>query len=609
MKIRLPLYAQIFGVLFLYLFTLTTIVFIGFNAQFGLGWDALIKSPLGDRVNTIADAIAGQLSSSSREHWDSVLKSYSHRHHVQFYVFSMFGHQLAGDKLVIPASVVERVPEFDPKHRPPHHNWAVFHAGEPGSSLAGPPRLLQLGRFHTSEFPPGGPGDPPGAFGAFGPGGPEDLSGPGGHPGFGGPGGPGGFGGPGGPGGADGAGAFGPPHDDPGGAGGPGGLGGPGGSGGPGGPLDPGGPDINGAAPFGDDGAHGPHMPQEFMHAHGQFMVHSQNPDRFWICTRVTLTPVGSMFPLPVVLVGISDNIWQNNMIFDSRFILESASLLVFLSVVFWWPFVHSISHSLSKLTSATEKIAEGKFETRLRVDRGDEIGRLSEAVNIMAERLATFVSGQKRFLGDISHELFSPIARLQMALELLDEDATDSQKSLVQDIREEISEMNNLVNELLAFSKAGLKGKDLELTAVNPKTIVNELVQRMNLSEKVLVKFIDDSKVIADPLMLSRALSNILRNSVRYAGDKGPITISSEKHAEQLSIIVSDCGAGVPEEALKRLTEPFFRPEASRSRSSGGVGLGLAIVKSCVEACNGTLSLRNRAQGGFEVEIRLEQA
>ncbi len=146
MKIRLPLYAQIFGMLFLYLLTLTTIVFISFNAQFGLGWDALIKSPLGDRVNTIADAISGQLGSSTIDQWDGILKSYSGRHHVQFIVFSIFGHQLAGDKVVVPPEVMARVPEFDPNRRPPHPSWLSFHAGEPGSREAGPPRYLQSGR-------------------------------------------------------------------------------------------------------------------------------------------------------------------------------------------------------------------------------------------------------------------------------------------------------------------------------------------------------------------------------------------------------------------------------------------------------------------------------
>jgi two-component system sensor histidine kinase CpxA len=115
--------------------------------------------------------------------------------------------------------------------------------------------------------------------------------------------------------------------------------------------------------------------------------------------------------------------------------------------------------------------------------------------------------------------------------------------------------------------------------------------------------------EVTADPLLLSRAFSNVLRNSVRYAGDSGPITISAVEHINQFSILISDCGPGVPEEALKRLAEPFFRPEASRSRSSGGVGLGLAIVKSCIEACDGALYFRNRAHGGFEVEIRLNRA
>jgi two-component system sensor histidine kinase CpxA len=226
-----------------------------------------------------------------------------------------------------------------------------------------------------------------------------------------------------------------------------------------------------------------------------------------------------------------------------------------------------------------------------------------------MAERLTNFVSGQKRFLGDISHELSSPIARLQIALELLSEAASENQSPLISDIREEVEEMTNLVNELLAFSKAGLKGMDLNLTIVNPKLVVLDLIDRMSLKDKVILQFSDEPEVIADPLLLSRAFSNILRNSLRYAGERGPITISAERQVAQVAVIFSDCGPGVSDEALKRLTDPFFRPEASRSRSSGGVGLGLAIVKTCVEACNGTLLLRNKPGGGFEVEIRLNQA
>jgi two-component system sensor histidine kinase CpxA len=627
-KVRLPLYAQIFGMLSLYLLTLTAIVFITLNAQFGFGWDALIKSPLGDRVNTIADAVVGHLASSKKAQWNDVLKSYEKRHHLKFFLFDVFGHQLAGATTELPKTIERYVPEFGGPHR--FGPWtrarivARTYRGGPdhiaGQSLDGPlpPPMLWEAVNRTPVTMEKNEKKTMGAqaaqnrsskaesVAAAAPSSRLIVTAPGGEP-------------------VGPDGMWTPPGEDM----------GPRPSGPPWGPPDSGGFPRGGRTeppafgmpppPFFHEGQDpmvppqfGPangepvawHLPPEMMHAHGQFMMHSQNPDRFWICTRVHVSALDSTFPIPAVLVAESDNIWQNNLLFDTTFILEVAGALLAFSLIFWWPFVYSISHSLAKLTTATEAIAEGQFDTRLEVERGDEIGRLSDAVNVMAGRLASFVSGQKRFLGDISHELFSPLARLQMALELLDEDATENQKATVNDIREEVSEMNNLVNELLAFSKAGLKGREIELTVVNVRKIISESVDRTTPNDNFVVKVPGEPKAIADAVLLSRAVSNVLRNAVRYAGDKGPITVavSSDRHTEQISIVISDCGKGVPEEALSRLAEPFFRPEASRSRSSGGVGLGLAIVKSCVEACNGTVAFRNRAQGGFEVEMRLQE-
>ncbi|HEY9683949.1 MAG TPA: HAMP domain-containing sensor histidine kinase [Oculatellaceae cyanobacterium] len=659
MKVRLPLYAQIVGMLFLYLLTLAAIVFISLNAQFGFGCEALIKSPLGDRVNTIADAVAGRLASSKKAEWNDVLKSYEKRHHVKFYLFDIFGNQLAGPPIEVPKTIVQQVPEFGRPHRfgpwPPamvrfrmHNDGARFFAGrnfDGPSPTASPNNGIPDKEKTTKATKDAGDAEgpvltvvPSGGVAIVAPGSEKFLT-----PGF--------------EHGMD----MGPPPghgmglipDDR--------MGPP--------------PEIDGGPPPGrrtelppkiapgsmlqrSEGspvpnvefdlapasvleapsefamhgrpfihrAHDPlsppdfgppdggpptviHVPPDMMHARGQFMLHSQNPDRFWIGTRVPVVALDAPFPIPCVLIAETDNIWRNNLLFDTALVLEAGAVVLAFSLIFWWPFVYSISHSLAKLTTATEAIADGRFDTRLTVKRGDEIGRLSEAVNIMAGRLANFVSGQKRFLGDISHELFSPLARLQMALELLDEDATENQKAMVNDIREEVSEMNNLVNELLAFSKAGLKGREIELTVVNVKGIVSEQLDRMNIAENIVLNISGDLRVVADAVLLSRAISNVLRNAVRYAGDKGPITITAERHSDQVSITISDRGNGVPEEALSRLAEPFFRPEASRSRSSGGVGLGLAIVKSCIEACNGTVIFRNRAQGGFEVEMRLQQA
>ena len=103
--------------------------------------------------------------------------------------------------------------------------------------------------------------------------------------------------------------------------------------------------------------------------------------------------------------------------------------------------------------------------------------------------------------------------------------------------------------------------------------------------------------------------MSNLLRNALRYAGKAGPITVQAVVQGESVLLTVSDVGPGVPAEALPRLGEPFYRPDQARARESGGTGLGLAIVRTCVEACRGRLTLRNRQPVGFEAEIRLAKS
>jgi len=108
------------------------------------------------------------------------------------------------------------------------------------------------------------------------------------------------------------------------------------------------------------------------------------------------------------------------------------------------------------------------------------------------------------------------------------------------------------------------------------------------------------------NPDYLMRAISNLLRNAIRYAGDRGPVTVSARRDRDEISIAVSDHGPGLPEDEIDRVFTPFYRLETSRNRDAGGAGLGLAIVRSCVEACKGSVRCRNLAPSGLEVEIRL---
>lgn len=331
-------------------------------------------------------------------------------------------------------------------------------------------------------------------------------------------------------------------------------------------------------------------------------LIHTRKPDRFWV-----LFPAPQLEPGPRRLVAIAETLSAGGLLIDYRPWIWAAGAVLVISVLWWVPFVHGITRSLWQMTLATERISEGRFDTRVPEQRGDELGRLGAAINSMAGRLEHHLTGQKRFLSDISHELCAPIARLQMALGILEQRADPNEIRQLADLREELDQMSGLVNELLSFSRAGLKSRDLPLTRVPLQPLVERVLQREGIGgEEIELNLAPDAAVLAEPELLTRALGNLLRNARRYAGGAGPITLGATRDRDSIVFTVADEGPGVPPDALSRLGEPFFRPDAARTREQGGTGLGLAIVKTCVEACHGTLTLKNREPRGFVAELRL---
>lgn len=334
-------------------------------------------------------------------------------------------------------------------------------------------------------------------------------------------------------------------------------------------------------------------------------LVHTQNPERFWM-----LFPASQIEPGPRRLVAIAETLSAGGLLIDYRPWIWAAAAVLLISVLWWLPFVHGITRSLRQMTRATERISEGRFDAIVPEQRGDELGRLGGAINAMARRLEHYLTGQRRFLSDVSHELCAPIARLQMALGILEQRADSKQTQQLGDLREELDHMSALVNELLSFSKAGLKPRDLPITPVPLQSLVERVLQREGIAPaEVRVSVSPDVAVLADAELLARALGNLVRNALRYAGTAGPINVEAAGEGNWVSLSVSDEGPGVPPDALPRLGEPFFRPDAARTREQGGTGLGLAIVKTCIEACQGTLVLRNREPKGFVAEVRLRAA
>lgn len=337
-----------------------------------------------------------------------------------------------------------------------------------------------------------------------------------------------------------------------------------------------------------------------------RFVARAGEPKRFWIGVAMPVNE-GPNGRSPGTLVLASDSMRAGGLLMDFTLWIWIGLGAIIFSVLFWLPLVGSITRSLAQMNSATAQIAEGKFDVRVNEKRRDELGSLGGAINRMATRLAGFVTGQKRFTGDIAHELCSPIARMQMAVGILEERGDSKDKPYVADLREEVQHMSNLVNELLSFSKASLGATNIHLQMVALRPLIDKAVRReardgIEMRNEVS----EEAQVIADPELIVRAVSNLLRNAIHYAGDAGPITVRANQLDGEVELTVADSGPGVPEGDLPKLFDPFYRVDTSRARETGGIGLGLSIVKTCIETCHGSVACRNRAPSGFEVVIRL---
>jgi signal transduction histidine kinase len=337
------------------------------------------------------------------------------------------------------------------------------------------------------------------------------------------------------------------------------------------------------------------------------FRTKTTNPSEYWVGVPIRVRSAEEPAPSTGFLVLRSDSLMGNQFFFDPKPWIALTLALTAVFVIIWMPWIRSLTHAISQMKTATGRIAEGQFETQVKIKRSDEVGHLGSSINRMSAQLARFVNGQKRFLANVAHELCAPTARMQVALGILERRADENTRKYVADITYDVQHMSELINELLSFSKAGMQTTNTEITTVNVAETVRRVVERESTPTAVIETSVpNDLVVLANADYLFRAISNLVRNAIRYAGQAGPICVSARNEDDEAIITIHDHGPGVPDNALEDVFTPFFRLEASRSRDSGGTGLGLAIVKECLEACKGTVRARNRRPSGLEVEIRL---
>lgn len=351
------------------------------------------------------------------------------------------------------------------------------------------------------------------------------------------------------------------------------------------------------------DARTGLRMPQTPAH-----LIPVASGPRFWIVMRLPVRFSGATDITPGSLLVIPYGFFSDPLLFPISTLLWGL-LGLGITVLLWWPVLRSVTKSLGRMEHATSEIAQGKFDTKIAVKRSDEIGRLSSSIEQMAGRLGVMVSGQKRFLGDTAHELRSPIGRMQIALEILENKVADPERAYIGDLKEDVEALRTLTDELLQYARAELRERGRLLEGVPLLQMVERAIAKEGHGATITSTIDARTVVNADPGLLERALSNVVRNAATYAGAAGPIHINATEDRGQVVISIADQGPGVAPESLQRLFEPFYREDAARNRKTGGVGLGLAIVRSAVEACGGSVSCHLRSPHGLEVRIVLQSA
>ncbi|MGA7181115.1 MAG: ATP-binding protein [Thiobacillaceae bacterium] len=278
------------------------------------------------------------------------------------------------------------------------------------------------------------------------------------------------------------------------------------------------------------------------------------------------------------------------------------------------------LASPMERLRKATQDYASGDFSQRVSPglgNRRDEIADLAHAMDHMAERLDIMLKSQQALLRDVSHELRSPLARVQAALGLARQ--RGGAETELDRIERETERLNELIGAILSFSRLESGVRTPAWEAVELDQLLMEVVHNANLEAgqrhiTVQAGHVPPAPFLGDPLLLHSALDNILRNAVCHAPENSSIEVSlkmdAEKGTQESYVVrVRDKGPGVPDDMLERIFQPFVRANTPQTGQSGGIGLGLAIARRAVQAHNGSIRAENHPDGGLVVTIRLPRS
>ena len=325
----------------------------------------------------------------------------------------------------------------------------------------------------------------------------------------------------------------------------------------------------------------------QFFHTGDATVSRAADDGRYWFFFIVPRVRVGSWFLLP-----------------EHIFVIAAGVLLCYWLALY-------LTSPVRMLEKAVERFGRGDLSARVGSNRSDELGQLARTFDRMAGRIGTLLTAERRLLLDISHELRSPLARLGVAVELAR--SGDDANSALNRIQKESDRLNALVGQLLQVTRAEGDPSSLRRAPLRLDELVRQLVDDSSIEAAAQGCHLKYEKrepmtVAGDAELLRRAVENVIRNAIRHAPRETAVEVSLTRDNGNAVVGVRDQGSGVPEEALPRLFDAFYRVEGDRDRASGGTGLGLSIARRAMELHKGSIRARN-ARPGLEVEMELPVA
>ena len=269
--------------------------------------------------------------------------------------------------------------------------------------------------------------------------------------------------------------------------------------------------------------------------------------------------------------------------------------------------------HAFKPLCDFSKKIeevqAQNLSDSRIEENKFSELNQLSVSYNKMLERLSEAFKLQRQFTANAAHELRTPLAVMQLQIDLYNSskhpDNDTSAQQTISMITEQTERLSKMVRTLLDMSELQTIARDEEIAiAALVEEVLADLEPLAQEKGINLIEKCDNVLLMGSDILIYRLVYNLVENAIKYNFSGGTVTVTATQQNSQLHLTVEDTGNGIPEELKERIFEPFFRLDKSRSRELGGVGLGLALVREIVRVHNGSILVKNNANSGTTFEV-----